>query len=882
MASSPGPTGAGSAQDPSQLLEHLDWVRSLARRLTRDESSADDLVQRTFLSALRWPRKSHSAPPRAWLHRVLQSEAQRTWRSDSRRRDRESVAVAEAPLETPDPADVQDRFELHRGLFDAVDELDELYRTVILLRYFEGLTPTKIAGQLEVPVNTITSRLMRARDLLRRRLDGNHGSRAAWTAIALRLPGADPLTAAGGAAAQTTGTIGHTSRLAASFSYANLAFLTSSLAMKSLFALATAAILLLFVQTSLKSTPIDTLDGLSPATKEVQSNPTLTVPGEESRGEVFARTEASGATLLPTTEASEQPEPARWFSGLVVDAAGNPCAGIRLRPSAAPQTGLLDDFVVSDGNGAISFQINIAEHGRGFRWVCDSPDWVTLITTSVDSTFIDQGSSAFIAVTPTQTQSGIVVDWAGQPVQGAAVTLSLPEGFRARYDALLANTIARTWRTTTDAAGHFQFRNAPAAARVAVAASAEGFRSSAPADCDEARDAEGLLRVVLQGLDPDRWVTGVVLDRTGQPIEAASIALGRVTQETDSQGTFRFHLDRFGPYRWSPTSLTVAKRGRASVTHTPPMDAAGSLDWSIFVEVRMPDAALDITGRVLSTDGLPVPGAKVWVTDVTVLGSDAEGEVQIAESLSSGAKELWHTVTADASGHFRIDGLNDRIYHLRALIPGTVQMTPLTPIAAGQSGAEIRFTREEALSPLRGRVVGSTGQPLAGVKVEVTRESFRATASRITRTDRAKMRAVFTGDDGVFEFPSVPLDESVVVVAAHPGYTTRWTSRTQLDFDSDGAVITLSRFAHVRLRLADDAQEVTRVSFLDNKGEPVLFHHHIDGSRYHQRHADVIEGMTPTLVVPDTAVAVEYRSGDGRMRTVPIVLDFDAPTVLMR
>ena len=48
-------TTSSPAYDPRALLEHLDWVRRLARRLVRDESLADDLCQETWLTALRHP-----------------------------------------------------------------------------------------------------------------------------------------------------------------------------------------------------------------------------------------------------------------------------------------------------------------------------------------------------------------------------------------------------------------------------------------------------------------------------------------------------------------------------------------------------------------------------------------------------------------------------------------------------------------------------------------------------------------------------------------------------------------------------------------------------------------------------------------------------------
>ncbi|MCP3919298.1 MAG: sigma-70 family RNA polymerase sigma factor [bacterium] len=55
--------------------------------------------------------------------------------------------------------EIAERLELHRNLTEAVGALREPYRSVVYLRYFDGLGPTEIAGELDVPVKTIKTRL---------------------------------------------------------------------------------------------------------------------------------------------------------------------------------------------------------------------------------------------------------------------------------------------------------------------------------------------------------------------------------------------------------------------------------------------------------------------------------------------------------------------------------------------------------------------------------------------------------------------------------------------------------------------------------------------------------------------------------------------------
>src|SRR5947207_1545684 len=89
-----------SAQAPvpiATLLVHREWVRRLARSLVHDEASADDVEQRTWLAALRSPpREAGSA--RAWLARVVKSQAMNSFRAQSRRDAHEKTGARGEPV----------------------------------------------------------------------------------------------------------------------------------------------------------------------------------------------------------------------------------------------------------------------------------------------------------------------------------------------------------------------------------------------------------------------------------------------------------------------------------------------------------------------------------------------------------------------------------------------------------------------------------------------------------------------------------------------------------------------------------------------------------------------------------------------------------------
>src|SRR6185295_7589519 len=78
-------------------------------------------------------------------------------------------------------ADVVAEAESHKRLVLAVMQLDEPYRSTVLLRWFEDLPPREVAARLGVPVETVRTRLKRANDALRARLE----TRGAGWAVAI-------------------------------------------------------------------------------------------------------------------------------------------------------------------------------------------------------------------------------------------------------------------------------------------------------------------------------------------------------------------------------------------------------------------------------------------------------------------------------------------------------------------------------------------------------------------------------------------------------------------------------------------------------------------------------------------------------------------------
>lgn len=172
--------------DAEALLAQLPFARGLARELLRDEAEADDVAQDAALAGLRQPAPRVGWRP--WLVGTTRRLAALVRRRDSRRWRHEQRAAS--PEARPSALDESARLEALARVVAALERLPAADQSLLMRRYHDGWPPRRIAAALEIPVNTVRTRLARALERLRRELCGGSLQKTARALAPLLLPGA--------------------------------------------------------------------------------------------------------------------------------------------------------------------------------------------------------------------------------------------------------------------------------------------------------------------------------------------------------------------------------------------------------------------------------------------------------------------------------------------------------------------------------------------------------------------------------------------------------------------------------------------------------------------------------------------------------------------
>lgn len=167
----------GSEDAFVELLDRFEGkIYNTVLRIVQNAASAEDVVQEVFLKTLRnIDAFNFQAGLYTWIYRIAVNAALDALKKSQRQRamslSQEDGTTYNLPSAAPDPSAGPEQSEMAALLRKAIDELPEKFRTILVLREFDGLSYEEISRVLDCSKGTVESRLFRARERLRQKME---------------------------------------------------------------------------------------------------------------------------------------------------------------------------------------------------------------------------------------------------------------------------------------------------------------------------------------------------------------------------------------------------------------------------------------------------------------------------------------------------------------------------------------------------------------------------------------------------------------------------------------------------------------------------------------------------------------------------------------
>jgi len=162
-----------------EAMPHINLLHNYAYKMTGNELDADDLVQDTYLRAYRFFHKFEKGTNcKAWLFRIMKNLFINNYRKNQKQPNKVDYDEIENFFETikSDKLDSNDLQEtvfanlLDDELTEALNSMQDDFKTVVILCDIEGLSYEEIADFVKCPIGTVRSRLHRGRKMLQQKL----------------------------------------------------------------------------------------------------------------------------------------------------------------------------------------------------------------------------------------------------------------------------------------------------------------------------------------------------------------------------------------------------------------------------------------------------------------------------------------------------------------------------------------------------------------------------------------------------------------------------------------------------------------------------------------------------------------------------------------
>ncbi|MBB6678549.1 sigma-70 family RNA polymerase sigma factor [Cohnella lubricantis] len=155
----------GDKEAFKKLYDHYaEYALRVATAITKSSAFAADAVQETFIRVYRNIHAFERGKPfKPWFYRILINECNRFLEQKRKLIPVDFQWDQEPKLVQSDRVPI----EQYEDLYEAIGKLQDLYRIPIILKYLNELTEKEIADLMDLNVNTVKSRLLKGRQLLK-------------------------------------------------------------------------------------------------------------------------------------------------------------------------------------------------------------------------------------------------------------------------------------------------------------------------------------------------------------------------------------------------------------------------------------------------------------------------------------------------------------------------------------------------------------------------------------------------------------------------------------------------------------------------------------------------------------------------------------------
>ena len=521
--------------------------------------------------------------------------------------------------------------------------------------------------------------------------------------------------------------------------------------------------------------------------------------------------------------------------GVVLDVKGAPLAGVPIATQTAPRRALAE----SDARGR--FQLAVDPIGFSAELIVFEGHFATVRGCTVRPENADE--THVLVAAPAIDVAGLVVDEHAAPLVGARVTAYVDDHLLHDFPLPLDRS-RNPWRhSVTGEDGRFRLERLPRVGGATLRADHDGHRSGMIDLPGETR--EDLVIELVTSEEEALVIRGRVLLPDREPAVDAVVGYDGAETRTDAQGGFTLEpaargpgglgipdeeggiiidFDREMPEEPVPVygslPLAAAKPGYTPALY-PGLDELLAA-WHPYppppITLILGETPLVIAGVLVDEAGSELLDR--WVVDLldgTPL-TDNQVPVMTAESLGGADPQI--SVAAD--GAFRVEGLLDRDYRLRARSLDHALAVTSEPVPAGSEGVRVEIPADALLEELVGRVVDRRGIGVAGARITVHLTLNRQGSSSLS----TRGSSAVTDAEGEFRLARVPRRGVSLGVSGSevmPAEIGVEELERRIEAEEE-PVLEVARRRHFRVTILGAGEGTVEVQFLDERDRSLMIY----------------------------------------------------------